>query len=58
VGGDRERCTEGQEIEWRCVAMGDGEMKGAKRKVPDTRNARGSQDPTRMKYPTKGRENL
>ena len=54
----QERSTEGQEIEWRCVAVGDGELRVAKRKVPDTRNARGSQDPTRMKYPTKGRENL
>ena len=36
------RCTEGQEIEQRCVAMGDGELGVATRKVPDARKARAS----------------
>lgn len=38
-----DRCLEGQEIEQRCVAMGDGELGVANRKshMPE---ARGSQD--------------
>jgi hypothetical protein len=39
---------EGQEIEQRCVAMGDGELEmgmGNNQKVPDARKARASQDP-------------
>jgi hypothetical protein len=41
------RCTEGQEIEQRCVAMGDEELGGdSNQKVPDARKARASQDPT------------
>jgi hypothetical protein len=32
VGGDRGRSKEGQEIEQRCVAMGDGELGLATRK--------------------------
>ena len=40
--GKRQRCTEGQEIEQRCVAMGDGELGVATRKVPDARKARAS----------------
>jgi hypothetical protein len=31
-GRRRERCTKGQEIEQRCVAMGDGELRVATRK--------------------------
>jgi hypothetical protein len=42
------RCTEGQEIEQRYIAMGDGELGGSNQKVPDARKARASQDPTRM----------
>jgi hypothetical protein len=33
-----------QEIEQRCVAMGDEELWGNNQKVPDARKARGSQD--------------
>ena len=50
------RWSEGQEIEQRCVAMGDGEP-GSNQKVPDARKARGSQDPTGMtlaEIPNKG----
>jgi hypothetical protein len=42
------RSIEGQEIEQRCVAMGDGELGGSHQKVPDARKARDSQDPTGM----------
>jgi hypothetical protein len=40
------RCTEGQEIEQRCVAMRDGKLGGSNQKVPDARKARAFQDPT------------
>ena len=35
------RCTEGQKIEQRCVAMGDGEMEGVTRKsqMPEKQEA-------------------
>jgi hypothetical protein len=39
-----EKYREGQEIEQRCVAVGDGELGGSHWKVPDAREARGSQD--------------
>ena len=38
------RCTEGQKIEQRCVALGIGN-RGNQQKVPDVKKARGSQDP-------------
>ena len=38
------RCTEGEQIEHRWVAMGDGKLGGSNEKVPDTRNKRTSQD--------------
>jgi hypothetical protein len=38
------RCTDGQEIEQRCIAVGNGELGVASRKVPDARKARESQD--------------
>jgi hypothetical protein len=53
VGGS----IEGKEIERRNVAVGDGELGVATRKVPDAKKARGSQDPTGMalaEIPNKG----
>jgi hypothetical protein len=43
------RCTEDQEIEQMCVAMGDGERGGSNQKVPDNRKARASQDQPGMR---------
>ena len=49
--GRRQRLyTEGQEIEQRYVAMGDGETEGSNQKVPDDRKAKSSQDPTGMTF--------
>ena len=45
-GRRQRRCTEGQEIEQRCVAMRDGKLGGSNQKVPDARKARAFQDPT------------
>jgi hypothetical protein len=45
------RCTEGQEIEQRCVAMGDEELGCCKKKVPDARKRRDSQDSMGMTLP-------
>jgi hypothetical protein len=42
------RCREGQEIEQRCVAMGDGGVGSSNQKIPDARKARASQDPMIM----------
>jgi hypothetical protein len=60
-GGDGRKYREGQEIEQRCVAMGDGELEVVTRKS----QMPGKQEPPRipwrwhyLKYPTKGRENL
>jgi hypothetical protein len=60
MGGDGE-CTKGQEIEQKCVAMGDGELGVTTRKS----QMLGEQEPPRtpqglhqLKYPTKGRNNL
>ena len=52
-----ERSTEGQKIEQRCVAVGDGQLVVATRKCPDATNPGVSQDPTGMalpKIPNKG----
>jgi hypothetical protein len=57
--GRRLRCIEGQEIEQRCVAMGNGETVGSNQKVPEARKARISQDPKGMtltEIPHKGWE--
>jgi hypothetical protein len=42
------RYTRGQEIEQRCVVMGDMELGGSNQKVTDSRIAKVSQDPTCM----------
>jgi hypothetical protein len=42
------KCTEGQEIEQRYVAMGECETRDSNHKVADARKARASQDPTGM----------
>ena len=42
------RSTEGQELERRCVAVGDGELGVSHNNVPDARNARIFHDPTGM----------
>jgi hypothetical protein len=51
------RCTEGQEFEQMCAAMGYWGTGGSNHKVPDARKARTSQDPpgkTLPKIPNKG----
>jgi hypothetical protein len=48
-GKRRRRCTEGQEIEQRCIAMRYGELgDDNNQKVPDAKKARASQDTIRM----------
>jgi hypothetical protein len=42
------RCSEGREIEQKCVAIGNGELGAATRKVPDARKATASQGPMGM----------
>ena len=56
------RSTECQEFESRSVAVQEGDLGLATRKIPDARDPRSSQDPTErtvVKIPNKaGRENL